>query len=135
MNSSPDIIVGNTHSDTRGTVRFVNDFNMNEIVRMYCITPALNVVRAWQGHYTETKWFFVAKGSFTIKTIPIENLTLVTQYFLDEYKSEVLCIPGGHYNGFEATEKDSVLMVFSDANVESSKADDIRETIEIIPWN
>jgi len=58
------VIEGNIHRDERGVVRFVNDFDMKKVVRMYCIKPKLGVVRAWQGHKRETKWFYVAKGSF-----------------------------------------------------------------------
>ena len=57
-------IIGDFHKDERGTVRFVNDFDMSQVVRMYCIEPKLGVIRAWQGQKVETKWFYAAKGSF-----------------------------------------------------------------------
>ncbi|MFD2907243.1 hypothetical protein ACFSX9_00705 [Flavobacterium ardleyense] len=135
MQKGQKIIQGNTHIDSRGTVRFINDFDMNKVVRMYAITPELGIIRAWQGHQVETKWFFVAKGSFTVKTVALGNFDEVNTYTMNENESEVLQIPGGHYNGFEATEKGSVLMIFSDANLEASKADDIRQTLEFLPWN
>lgn len=129
----PNIIKGSTHSDSRGIVHFINEFNMTKVVRMYCIEPAPGVVRAWQGHEIESKWFFVVKGSFRVKTISIENPLRVTEHSLNE--GEVLHIPCGHYNGFEATADDSILMIFSDVSLEISKADDLRKTLEFSPWN
>ena len=47
----PYIIDGAVHNDHRGTVAFVNDFDMSPIKRMYTIThPSTTVVRAWQAH-------------------------------------------------------------------------------------
>lgn len=127
------VIEGNLHRDERGVVRFVNDFDMSRVVRMYCIEPKLGVIRAWQGHQKETKWFYVAKGSFLVKTIHMDILEK-KEYHLKDTESKVLEIPGGHYNGFEALEEGSVLMVFSDVGLEVSKEDDFRESVEVIKW-
>ena len=127
------LINGNTYTDSRGTVRFVNEFDMSRIVRMYCIEPKLGVVRAWQGHQKETKWFYAAKGSFLVKTIAMDTLEK-KEYFLKDSESMVLEIPGGHYNGFEALQEGSVLMVFSDFGLEESMGDDFRESLESIKW-
>lgn len=131
---NPKIIKGNVHSDTRGTVRFVNDFDMTDVVRMYCIKPELNIIRAWQGHKIESKWFFVAKGRFLVKTVAIDGQNSSAEFILSAAESQVLFIPGGHFNGFQALEEGSVLMVFSDFDLEASKADDIRENIESLAW-
>ncbi|MCG9881030.1 MAG: hypothetical protein MH472_10575, partial [Bacteroidia bacterium] len=71
------LIEGNIHQDERGGVRFVNDFDMSDVVRMYCIEPKVGVVRAWQGHKIERKWFYVAKGRFLVKTVAMESLNKV----------------------------------------------------------
>lgn len=131
---SASIITGNTHIDSRGKVHFVNDFDMTKVVRMYCIAPEPGIVRAWQGHKLESKWFYVAKGSFIVKTMAMNDNSLIKAYNMTEKESQVLYIPGGFYNGFEATEKGSVLMVFSDFDLEASKADDIRQSLEDFPW-
>jgi dTDP-4-dehydrorhamnose 3,5-epimerase len=106
---------------------------MSRVVRMYCIEPKMGVIRAWQGHKKETKWFYVAKGSFLVKTIEMSSL-LKNDYMLNDTESNVLEIPGGHYNGFEALEEGSVLMVFSDVDLETSKIDDYRENLDNIEW-
>ncbi|UJP64465.1 WxcM-like domain-containing protein [Mongoliitalea daihaiensis] len=127
------VIEGNLHRDERGVVRFVNDFDMSRVVRMYCIEPNLGVVRAWQGHKKETKWFFAAKGSFFVKTVEMDSLEK-KEYLLKDTESKVLEIPGGHYNGFEGLEEGSVLMIFSDVGLEESKVDDFRQSLENINW-
>lgn len=127
------MIEGNINRDERGVVRFVNEFDMSRVVRMYCIEPKLGVVRAWQGHKKETKWFYVAKGCFVVKVIDI-NTRLMNKYVLTELESQVLEIPGGNYNGFEALEECSVLMVFSDFGLEESKEDDFRLGVEELPF-
>lgn len=127
------LIEGNLYRDERGVVRFVNDFDVSQVVRMYCIEPEMGVIRAWQGHKKETKWFYVAKGSFLVKTINMDTLEK-KEYHLNDTQSKVLEISGGHYNGFEALEAGSVLMVFSDVGLEESKEDEFRESVEVIKW-
>lgn len=127
------LIKGDLFEDERGVVRFVNDFDMSRVVRMYCIEPKLGVIRAWQGHRKETKWFYAAKGSFLVKTVEMDRLEK-KEYLLNDSESKVLEIPGGYYNGFEGLEVGSVLMVFSDLGLEESKGDDFRESVEVIKW-
>lgn len=111
----------------------MNDFNMSRVVRTYCIEPKLGVIRAWQGHKKETKWFYAAKGSFLVKMVDMDSLGK-KEYMLKDTESIVLEISGGHYNGFEALEEGSVLMVFSDVGLEESKRDDFRESLDKIKW-
>lgn len=127
------VITGKSHSDSRGIIRFVNDFDMSQVVRMYCVKPDLSIIKAWQGHQKEAKWFYVAKGSFLVKTVEMDSLKR-KEYILKDSKSEVLKIPGGHYNGFVALEEESVLIVFSDFGLEESKGDDYRESLTTLNW-
>ncbi len=106
---------------------------MTKVVRMYCIEPKLGVIRAWQGHKKETKWFYAARGSFLVKTLHMDT-SEKKQYHLNDTVIKVLEIQGGHYNGFEALEEGSVLMVFSDVDLDSSKADDFREYLDKLKW-
>ncbi|NDC29374.1 MAG: hypothetical protein EBZ58_00240 [Bacteroidetes bacterium] len=106
---------------------------MSQVVRMYCIEPKVGVIRAWQGHKIETKWFYAVKGSFMVKTINM-NLIERMEYQLIDLEPKVLEISGGYYNGFESLEEGSVLMVFSDFRLEESKRDDFRESLENLNW-
>lgn len=127
------VIKGNLFEDERGVVRFVNDFDMSRVVRMYCIEPKMGVIRAWQGHKVETKWFYVAKGSFLVKTVDMETMSR-KEYLMSSSESKVLEIPGGYFNGFAALEEGSVLMVFSDFRLKESKVDDFRQSLDNIEW-
>lgn len=127
------IIKGSHHTDHRGTIRFVNDFTFDGIKRFYTIThPDTNIIRAWQGHKLETKYFYVTKGSFLINWIKIDNwekpsLDLkINTHILSDQESEVLIVEPGHANGFKSLEPDSTMIVFSDMSLEESKSDDYR---------
>ena len=134
------IIRGNTHNDHRGTVRFVNDFYFEGVKRFYVIThPDTEIIRAWQGHQKETKYFFVAKGSFLVNWIKIDNWEKpsknieIQSKILNDKESEILVIPPGHANGFRALEPDSTLVVFSDKILQESNEDDFRFPVDY--WN
>ena len=61
----PTLFSGNQHQDARGKISFINDCDLSKIKRFYVIKPAdTEVVRAWQGHQQEEKWFYVVEGSF-----------------------------------------------------------------------
>lgn len=94
------LIKGNLHTDHRGTVRFVNDFNFDGIKRFYTIThPDTTTIRAWQGHKLETKYFYVTKGSFLINWIKIDNWQQPSKdlkihtHTLSDTESEILITP------------------------------------------
>lgn len=127
------LLTGKIHIDFRGTVRFVNDFDMSRVVRMYCIEPKLGVIRAWQFHKIETKWFYAAMVCFLVKTVNMETLEKKC-FHLKDTESKVLEISGGQFNGFEALEEGSVLMVFSNFGLEDSKEYDYRESLDKIKW-
>ena len=142
MKNLPNFIIGGTYTDQRGTLSFVNDFDLTVIKRMYMIThDDSTVIRAWQGHQIEQKWFYVTEGSFTVMLVVIDNwenpgedLTLF-KYRLTT-GSGVLYIPGGYANGFKADVPNSKLMVFSDCTIEQSKNDNYRfEASKWVDWN
>jgi dTDP-4-dehydrorhamnose 3,5-epimerase len=133
MNYKPEIIQGGTHNDARGKLTFFNDFNLKEVKRFYVIEhPDIEVVRAWQGHKIEQKWFYVLGGSFKVILLqpdhwedPSETLPL-NEFILKAADNQVLHIPGGFVNGFKALESNSKMMVFSDFSIEEAGSDDWR---------
>lgn len=136
----PAIIAGDKHIDNRGRVNFVNDFDMHMIRRMYSIENLdASVIRAWQGHKIENKWFYVAKGSFEVKVLEIDNFEnpssdLICQSFiLSSDVPAVLHVPEGCANGFRSLNDNSVLMVYSNLTLAQSKSDDYRYPIN--QWN
>ncbi len=129
----PQLIQGNIHTDERGILKFMNEFDMSIIKRFYTIQNAnTEIIRAWQGHKIESKWFFVLKGSFKIGLVKIDDWDNPSPalkpefYTLQESKHEVLYIPKGYANGFFALEPDAVLMIYSDYLLEDSKDDNFR---------
>lgn len=127
------LIKGDKFIDERGVLRFFNDFDLSEIVRLYEIAPAdTKTVRAWQGHQLEKKWFHCLSGSFIINLIKIDSFVapsanLVPQKIILNFEeSNVLSIPKGYATGIKAAKENSRLMVFSNFNVADSKKDDYR---------
>lgn len=128
------IIEGSSFQDNRGIIRFINDFDLEKVRRMYLIKPELNVIRAWQGHKKESKWFYVLSGSFQVQTINMLDLNHRQNIILRSNENKVLNIEPGNYNGFLALEDSSQLIVYSDQTLEESKEDDFRLTLEDLKW-
>lgn len=129
----PEIIKGGSHEDERGKVTFFNEFDFNQIKRMYYTEHFdVNVVRAWQAHIIESRWFMCIQGSFTVKLVkiddfnnPSENLQ-VENYTLTDKDSTILYIPKGFANGFKANENNSKLIIFSNFNFGENQNDQLR---------
>lgn len=70
----PKLLKGSSHEDTRGTLIYNNDFDATAIKRIYVIeNTTADVIRAWQGHQIEQRWFSALKGSFKIELIAIAD--------------------------------------------------------------
>jgi dTDP-4-dehydrorhamnose 3,5-epimerase len=120
-------IKGGFHTDNRGTLRFVNDFDLKSVRRFYIIQhPDTSVIRAWQGHEIETKWFFPLKGSFVVAWVKIDDFDNPSDNLKAEYKilkanePAVVYVPPGYANGLKALEPNSEIAVFSDLDVNES---------------
>lgn len=131
--NTPKLIKGGAFSDQRGTLKFVNDFNMSVVKRMYVTTnKSVDIIRAWQGHKIEKRWFFCVSGSFKVKLIEIddwENPSLDCDFFefeLTSQKPQILYIPNGYVNGFKALEENSQLMIMSDYALNEIENDAVR---------
>src|SRR6185312_17077168 len=108
MSKQPEVISGAVHTDHRGSISFINDFTLDGIKRFYTIEPAdTNIIRAWQGHRNESKWFHVIAGSFKVVAVKIDNwdtpsdVCELFEYDLSAGSPAVLHIPGGYANGFK----------------------------------
>jgi dTDP-4-dehydrorhamnose 3,5-epimerase len=129
-----NIIEGSLFQDNRGFIRFINDFDLEKVRRMYLIKPEMNVIRAWQGHKKESKWFYVLSGSFQVQTINMLDLNNRQNIILKSNENKLLNIEPGNYNGFLALEESSEVLVFSDQTIEESKEDDFRLTLQDLKW-
>lgn len=122
--------VGRSFIDDRGNLLTFNDFSLEKIKRMYQIEhPDIGMVRAWQGHKIENKWFYVIKGFFVIGYAAIddfENPSPDITASIKIVKAEdrvVFYIPKGYANGLKSLESDSRIIVFSDLNLAEAKND------------
>ncbi len=131
--NNPYIIQGGSHTDERGTIAFVNDFKFDGVKRFYTITHKdTSVVRAWQAHRFESKYFYCLKGVFLVNLVDIDDWEKplgdlpVQSYELSAEDNRILFIPPGFANGFKALSNDAQLLVLSDKTLEDSVNDDVR---------
>ena len=135
----PNLIEAKSFSDHRGGIIFANDFDMSEVKRFYnIIQNDIDIIRAWQGHQVETKYFFVEKGSFVISWVLIDNwenpaTNLKPEYtILNAADPKILIIPPGFANGLKALQKNSILKIFSNLTLKESEND--RWTFDSSLW-
>jgi dTDP-4-dehydrorhamnose 3,5-epimerase-like enzyme len=129
-----ELIKGNRFVDDRGIIRFNNEFDMTAVKRMYLIEPTPHLIRAWQGHQIENKWFNVVSGRFEVQVVSMTDLSVKKSFILSEDQDEVIKIEAGFYNGFKALEPQSKLMVYSDKSLNESLNDDYRLSLEQLAW-
>lgn len=128
----PNIIEGGVSVDDRGSLRFVNDFDFENVKRFYQVrNHRRGFIRAWHGHEREGKYVWVASGSALVATVPIGaekgDLSQVEKFVLSEQQPKILFIPAGYYNGFMNLEDNTRILFFSTSSLEESKGDDIRK--------
>ena len=128
----PQEIVGGTHADSRGILRFCNEFDMGAVKRFYTISNSAECpVRGWIGHKRETKWFFPLKGDTVMTVEPMSDSacsTCSTRFNLSASSPSVLKIPGGNWFCIEQHDGAEV-MVFSDCKVGKYEDDDLRRPL------
>lgn len=133
MTERPAIIKGGIFSDERGSMQFVNDFIFGDVKRFYFIKhPDTSVIRAWQGHQFEKKYFYPISGSFVVAWVKIDDFENPSDKLIPEYhilsakNSELISVPKGYANGLKALESNSEVMIFSDMSLEESVNEKIR---------
>ena len=130
----PELIVGGTHADARGILRFCNDFDMGAVKRFYTISNSTEChVRGWIGHRSEKKWFFPLKGYTTIVVEPMDCPQAETQrrretFCLEAEKPAVLNVEPGNWFCIEQ-DGNAEVMVFSDCKVGEFENDDFRRPL------
>lgn len=129
----PELILGAIHQDVRGKLSFFNTLDLNEVKRMYQIEPInKSVIRAWQGHREEKKWFYCLQGSFIINLVKVTNFenpdrdATSSQHIIEANRPSVLLVEGGYASGIKANAPHSKVLVFSNVTLEASQNDDYR---------
>lgn len=105
----PIIYKGGSHTDNKGTLRFVNEYDLTDVRRFYTIKhPDSSIIRAWQGHEKETNWFFPLQGNFVVAWVKIDDFDNPSDNLKAEYQilkfdeAKVVCVPNGYANGLKA---------------------------------
>lgn len=127
----PKLIQGGSHQDQRGSIQFLNDFDMSPVKRFYCITNAnTDVKRGWRGHKIEQRWFFASQGVFSIKLVRVDNWekpdkhSLITDFIISEDDVAVLHVPAGYASLIQSISENASLLVFADHHLAHAKSDD-----------
>ncbi|AGC78669.1 hypothetical protein LX97_02570 [Nonlabens dokdonensis] len=127
----PYIINGGSVEDSRGSVIFVNDFDLKEIRRFYQISNCdTNFERGWQGHKIESRWFQSLKGTISLSLIAFEDYkkgdkVRCSLFELSCDKPQVLYVPPGYVSCIKAKTKEHCLGVFSNYSLNAIK-DEVR---------
>ncbi len=114
------LIKGGSFRDERGILLYNNKINLESIKRIYFIkNEDIKIIRAWQGHQVECRWFSVVQGKFLIKLVkpddwlnPSKNLDIL-HFELNSETSDYLIVPPGYATSIQSLENDSKLMVMS----------------------
>jgi dTDP-4-dehydrorhamnose 3,5-epimerase len=131
--STTKLINGGLAVDDRGSVRFVNDFDFQNVKRFYQVeNHRQGFIRAWHGHKKEGKYVYVVSGSALIGVVNMDTKE-VQKFVLSDKLPKVLWIPAGNYNGFKSLEENTKIMFFSTSTLKESLGDDIREDYD--KWN
>lgn len=125
-----EIIEGEVFKDYRGIISSINSFNFDGVKRTYIIHhPDISIVRGWNGHKQERKWFYCLKGRFSVALVKIDDWENPSPslnpkiYHLTEDKSQLLCVPEGYANCMKAFSKDATMLVLSDKSLEEAAND------------
>ena len=137
------IIQGEVFTDTRGQISSLNNFHFDGVRRTYIIHhPNVDVVRGWNAHQRERKWFYCTKGKFSVALVKIDNWehpseNLVPEIFhLSEEDSKIVCVPAGYANCLKAMEPNSIMTVYSDKTMNEAAGDSWRfDTNLWVDWN
>lgn len=141
--SEVKIIQGEIFQDHRGQISSLNEFHFDGVKRCYVIHhPDKSVVRGWNGHQREKKWFYSIKGSFALGLVEIDNWDNPSKnlkaevYELSDCESKIICVPEGYANCIKAREDGSILLVLSDKSIEEASSDSWKyDSLRWVDWS
>lgn len=127
------ILQGGISVDDRGSVRYVNDFQFDQVKRFYHVeNHRSGYIRAWHGHKKEGKYVYLVSGSALIGIVDMETEN-IEKFILSDKSPKILWIPPGKYNGFKSLEENTKILFFSTSTINESIDDDIRKPYD--QWN
>ncbi len=131
--NAPRLLQGALAVDDRGSVAFVNDFDLSGLRRFYLVrNHRQGFVRAWHAHRREEKFVTVTSGAALVGAVRVDDWATpardaeVHRHVLSADRPAVLRIPAGFANGFMSLTVDTTLLFFSSATLAESREDDVR---------
>ncbi len=104
---------------------------MSLVKRFYIIKNAdTDLIRGWRAHRMEQRWFYVLSGSFMVDMVEIDDWSNtsrnlpIRREIIDSKENKLLHLSTGYGTAFQALEKDSELLVFSDFPIQNAPNDD-----------
>jgi dTDP-4-dehydrorhamnose 3,5-epimerase-like enzyme len=126
-------IDGGRAFDKRGSVSFVNTFEINDFKRFYVVrNHEARQIRAWHGHKHEMKAVHVLQGEVLVGAVKVDDFLNPSseaepfEKVLSSSNPGVLLIPKGYANGFMSLSENAVVQFFSSSTIEQSLNDDYR---------
>lgn len=136
----PSLIKGGIAFDDRGSLSFVNSFDIGQYKRCYTVkNNTQGFIRAWHGHLRESKAFMVIAGSVLIGAVEMTDTKKpdknkeVHRFVLSAGSPSILVVPAGYVNGFKTLSADAIVLIFSSLVLEDSQSDDYRFPYDY--WN
>lgn len=118
---NPKIIHGSIFKDSRGELKYNNDFDASEIKRMYIIENSYTALkRGWKAHKIEQRWFIALTGTFSIQVVAIDDFEKPEaekefyNFILESNEMHVLHCPAGHATLIQALEPESKILAMGD---------------------
>jgi dTDP-4-dehydrorhamnose 3,5-epimerase len=138
--TEPTLIQGNIATDDRGSLAFINGFDISSFKRFYIVkNHASNFIRAWHGHLKEAKAILVIEGSAIVCAVKMDDpispnkSNEVARKVMSSSNPTAFFIPAGYANGFMTLSEDAQILVFSSTTLEESQGDDYRFKFDY--WN
>jgi dTDP-4-dehydrorhamnose 3,5-epimerase-like enzyme len=126
-------VTGGIHKDKRGVIRYVNDFDFKGIKRFYQIDlPRKNMIRAFHGHFKESKHVFVISGQLLLCVVKINDKITpskknkVKKIILNSDNPQIYNVPQGYANGIMSLKPNTRVIFFSNKTLQESLNDDFR---------
>lgn len=136
----PTLIKGGVAFDDRGSLSFVNSFDLRQYRRCYTVkNHTEGFIRAWHGHLKEIKALMVITGTALVAAVEMTDTKKpdkdkeVHRFVLSAASPSILVVPAGYVNGFKTLSADAVILIFSSSTLEESQGDDYRFPYDY--WN
>ena len=129
----PTLIKGGIAFDDRGSLSFVNSFDLGQYKRCYTVkNHTQGFIRAWHGHLVESKALMVITGTALVAAVEMTDTKRpdkdkqVHKFVLSAGSPSILVVPAGYVNGFKTLSADAIVLIFSSLVLEDSQSDDYR---------